>query len=97
MELKDNTKNISSEDIMLPWGRFKYTIKAGESKFFPQNVLDAMTKRYPDAIRAIAIDEEAPSESQETLEGIVEEAVEEAVEETLEELKEEKKDKKGGK
>jgi len=78
MELKDNVKNTSKEDIVLPWGRFKYKLAAGESKFVPKSVLDALVKRHPDSVQVIAIEEEAPAEAQESAPA---EEIEEVVEE----------------
>ena len=57
MELKYNIKNTSKEDVALSWGRFTYTVKAGEAAFVPKNVFDAMTTRYGDKLSAYTQDD----------------------------------------
>lgn len=43
-----NAINTGSKDVSLAWGRFVYSIKAGEEKFIPASALSALTRRYPE-------------------------------------------------
>lgn len=52
-------KNLTKDEIHLPWGRFRYSLAPNETKALPANVVRAMLRRFPGKVKPVGSEAES--------------------------------------